>query len=372
MQQFQVEQGGKGDQVPPPNSLTHTPQAAGHTSSSTSMVGKAVAGAGVAVIGGLSVAGEMEGAFAILGKVATEIPLAGPLGALMGSVLELAVEAKYNKDAAKLLEERTKETLLVLAELLPAVKVAGKSKATEKILINLKATFEKIAEFLKKYAKRSYLSKLLRGHTDSHELENLDHQVTTCLQNLSLSADRANLQLQQKAFKEIDKVAKMIQENGGAQSVQNDPALAQRVAEAVGVPLSDLNDEMQVFFREMRESQHRIENKLEELVQQQAASVEALKRPADPDAFWNKYFDSKQVELDYFIPVFEDEFNDQKELKPAERKTFAFMIDRYPRDGKVSMLEWKRFHRSLMESPLPTHVYLQQAAEAQAEEQGDE
>jgi hypothetical protein len=243
----------------------------------------------------------------------------------------------------KILEERTKETAQVLAELLPLMKDAGKSQAMASILTNLQALFKKMVGFLEKFSRRKYISTLLRGHSDAKALEVMDGQLTTILQNLSLSADRANLQLQQKTFSEIAKVAQMIESSGGTQGLQDDAAAAQRVADLAGVPLSDLQGEMQVFFEEMRASQDRIESKLDMLCSTANAGAGeggAGSKPPDADAFWHKYFDSKTVELEHFLPVFEDEFCGETELNSGQRKAFVALIDKYPRDGLVVMIEW--------------------------------
>ena len=65
----------------------------------------------------------------------------------------------------------------------------------------------------------------------------------------------------------------------------------------------------------------------------------------NPKAFWSDYFAEKTVAVDLFIPVFEEEFlpEDVIELTPQERSAFVAVIDAYPCDGVVSIVEWKRF-----------------------------
>jgi hypothetical protein len=68
--------------------------------------------------------------------------------------------------------------------------------------------------------------------------------------------------------------------------------------------------------------------------------VPVLNRPDDPVKFWNEYFSEKKVPLAEFIPPFEEEFNGGAVLNHEERDILDGMIDKTPRDGYVSVLEW--------------------------------
>ena len=52
--------------------------------------------------------------------------------------------------------------------------------------------------------------------------------------------------------------------------------------------------------------------------------------------------------IDLFVPVIEEEFlpGEDQELTPAERGAFVAVLDQYPHDGFVSIVEWKKFCRA--------------------------
>ena len=157
------------------------------------------------------------------------------------------------------------QVALVLKELLPVIKAAGKSAAVESILKKLQSHFTEMRKFLAKYSKRGYLSRLLRGDSDEEELRILDNTLTATLQSLSLAAGSAHLTISQKTFSEVTKISDLIKEKGGAKAIQDDPQAIQEVAQAVGVPVEELQDEMREFFHELKASTGRIEAKLDKL-----------------------------------------------------------------------------------------------------------
>merc|ERR1712110_1214722 len=119
---------------------------------------------------------------------------------------------------------RVTEVATVLAELLPAIKAAGKSSSVDAVLPRVVELLKKMKGFLDLFSKRSYLSRLFKGHADTHSLEVLDKELTDSLLTIGLIADRANLQFQQASFAQMQKIASMIEEKGGAQGIQNDEA----------------------------------------------------------------------------------------------------------------------------------------------------
>ena len=81
--------------------------------------------------------------------------------------------------------------------------------------------------------------------------------------------------------------------------------------------------------------------------------------------FWNLYFDSKEVEMELFVPVFEEEFLGGVVLDAACRKALEDDIDTAPKNGHVHILEMiKWFRRYEASSHASVMAYIVEAAKA--------
>lgn len=106
----------------------------------------------------------------------------------------------------------------------------------------------------------------------------------------------------------------------------------------------------------MQESQARIESKLDQVLAGQQADAPSSDKLA---SFWDEYFDTKIVPFAEFLPVFEEEFNGGEELTKEQRIAFEECVDAYPHDGKVSIVEWKKFQKKWVETGLGTVTFIE-------------
>ena len=82
-------------------------------------------------------------------------------------------------------------------------------------------------------------------------------------------------------------------------------------------------------------------------------------------AFWDDYFPStKPVSFDEFASVFEADFCplEVASLGAAERAALQDLIDTHPRDGAVSLVEWKRFCKLVERSGLSFYDFVKNYA----------
>lgn len=209
-------------------------------------------------------------------------------------------------------------------------------------------------KFLGTFAKRSYMSKVLTGHSDAEKLKLLDKQITDVVQNVSLSLGTHQIAMQRQQFDKLDQLADLVKKAGAGSELNADSPAVAAIAQCIGVEVREVMGQLQFSMDKMLESQDSIMAKLDAALAAGGDTCpEHLKRPPeDPKVFWDEYFDDKVVPLDLFIPVFEEEFTpeDVDELNGDEREALQDILDAYPRDGAVSIVEWKRFCKTVSKS----------------------
>jgi len=321
----------------------------------------AVAGTGCSAIemngdGGDGDPDNAETMLAAVGAIAAfagSFPLVSPIGLLLRGIVESALQANYNKTAARLLALRSRDVALALADVLPVAQGASASLDSE--LARLKKLLGEATDFMNKFKKRSYLSRMLKGGSDARSLENMDKQITDTIQSMQLSLGAAQMKMQQRSFEEVAKVSELLAAKGGADGIKDDPEALAAVAGAARVPVDELRGELDTFFKELQESQARIESKLDQVLAGQQADAPSSDKLA---SFWDEYFDTKIVPFAEFLPVFEEEFNGGEELTKEQRIAFEECVDAYPHDGKVSIVEWKKFQKKWVETGLGTVAFI--------------
>ena len=298
----------------------------------------------------LMLSGEaVEAAMGVIGNlasVAERLPCVGPLIAPMRLIVEAAREARYNKLAAKSLANRVQELGAALFDLLKAVQEPSPSLDLE--LQRLVPKLNQCRAFLASFSKRSYLGKMLGGHSDGMKLKLLDKDLTDSVQAISLSLGVTQVEMAERTFERLDQLEQLIKMSRGSPQLEADSPVVAAIAQTVGIDIREVVGQLQFSLDAIATSQAEINAKLDAALATQGAATEQDQAwqgaPEDPRAFWSDYFAEKTVAVELFIPVFEEEFlpEDVDELTPQERSAFVAVIDAYPCDGVVSIVEWKR------------------------------
>jgi len=316
---------------------------------------------------------------ATLGQLASAIPIVGGLCPLMTSIVDGSRAARYNKLAARALADRVRELALALHDLLKAVTEISPSLEAE--LNRLTPLLEQAREYVTKFAKRSYLGRILSGYSDAENLQLLDKSLTDVLQSISLSLGAAQLQLQAKTFEKLDQLAALVKmtrggangdgsDGGNGNALTTDSPVVQAIAQCVGVDVREVVGQLQFSLDEVLSSQKTIEAKLDTALARLGsiddgntnAFADCKLPPEDPRTFWDGYFGTeKVVPADQFIPVFEEEFcPEDVELTEEERTAMLGVLDAYPCDGCVSIVEWKRFCKQCTKSERSLYGFVHQ------------
>mmetsp|Transcript_14764 Transcript_14764/g.19137 ORF Transcript_14764/g.19137 Transcript_14764/m.19137 type:complete len:239 (-) Transcript_14764:324-1040(-) len=205
--------------------------------------------------------------------------------------------------------------------------------------------------FMDKYAKRGYLSKMLCGYSDGENLKNFDKGLSDVIQSVTLSLGVMNISMMSSQHQKLDDLADLVRTTGtsteSSQPFGEDSPVVQTIAKCVGVEVGEVVSQIQQSLDKIMKSQDVITSKLDQALELlEGHNTRTSKRaPEDPKAFWDDYFDEKSVAVDLFVPVFEDEFcpDEVTELPEKEREVLIHLLDAYPHDGLVSVVEWKRF-----------------------------
>lgn len=336
---------------PPPPPRAPPPTAAANASLGVAIAAGATmeAAAGADGDGDLDVDLALQAVGAIAG-FAEAFPMLGPIGSLLRGIVEGAMQANYNRTAASLLALRCRDVALALADVLPMAQGASASLDSE--LSRLKKLLGEADAFMVRFKKRSYLGQMLKGSNDARALEKIDKGITDVIQSMSLSLGAAQMRMQQRSFDQVAKVSELIEARGGATAIKADPEALAEVARAARVPVEELQGEMQTFFQEQRAAASRIESKLDSIMNKMDGPEDDAPSTEKLAAFWDQYFDAKIVPFPEFLPVFEEEFHSGEELTKEQARVFELCLDAYPQDGKVSLIEWKRFQKKWTETGL--------------------
>jgi hypothetical protein len=280
----------------------------------------------------------------------------------MNSVVDGARTARYNKLAAKGLADRIQELALALFDLLKAVPEPSPSLELE--LQRLVPLLEECSAFMVQFQKRSYLGRVLTGFSDGEKLRVLDTAITDVVQNISLSLGATQVQMAQQQFDKLDQLADLVKRSvpttnggGGGQELSEDSPVVGAIARCVGVEVREVMGQLQFSVDKILENQSDITAKLDAALARVAggddSDIGGKYPPEDPKVFWSEYFGSeKMVPIEHFVPVFEEEFTpgEVDELSSDENKAMVHVLDAYPCDGVVSIVEWKRFCKAATQS----------------------
>mmetsp|Transcript_21155 Transcript_21155/g.41919 ORF Transcript_21155/g.41919 Transcript_21155/m.41919 type:complete len:175 (+) Transcript_21155:299-823(+) len=159
-------------------------------------------------------------------------------------------------------------------------------------------------------------------------------------------------------------------DGGNGNALTTDSPVVQAIAQCVGVDVREVVGQLQFSLDEVLSSQKTIEAKLDTALARLGsiddgntnAFADCKLPPEDPRTFWDGYFGTeKVVPADQFIPVFEEEFcPEDVELTEEERSAMLGVLDAYPCDGCVSIVEWKRFCKQCTKSERSLYGFVHQ------------
>merc|ERR1711865_25446 len=64
---------------------------------------------------------------------------------------------------------------------------------------------------------------------------------------------------------------------------------------------------------------------------------------ASPKLLWDEYFDGKEVAIQKFAPVIEEEYNKGQPLKKKHEEAMVKLLD-VDADSNITFIAWKKFH----------------------------
>ncbi len=292
-----------------------------------------------------------------LSKMASAIPIAGTIGLLTQAIIEQARIARYNKLAADALKGRVIEVGMALVELLRDITETTPALTVE--LNRLQKLLVQSQEFMVLFSKKSYLRRLFGGTSDADSVRFLDKQLADVISSIQLTLGIKTINLQMRALGELDTMKKILIRSGGAIGLGSDPVAMKELAACSGLTENELQDELHNALTEISQSQNRIEEKLQQIVQMHQCSV-TRNDDSVVEKFWSQYFgQDRRVSADLFLPVFEEEFNQGNELPSHTRTSVIVELDRNPKDGHISFLEWKKFYQACQKEGLHPMEYIQ-------------
>lgn len=289
-------------------------------------------------------------------KMASAIPIAGTIGLLTQAIIEQARIARYNKLAADALKDRVIEVGMALVELLRDITETTPALTVE--LTRLQKLLVQSQEFMVLFSKKGYLRRLFSGTSDADSVRFLDKQLADVISSIQLTLGIKTIKLQMRALGELDTMKKILVRSGGAIGLGSDPVAMKELAACSGLTETELQDELHNTLTEISQSQNRIEEKLQQIVQMHQGSV-SRNDDSVIEQLWQQYFGrDRRVSADLFLPVFEEEFNQGNELPSHTRTSIIVELDRNPKDGHISFLEWKKFYQACQKEGLSPLEYI--------------
>ena len=132
------------------------------------------------------------------------IPLFGAVAKGIMDIVTGAEEAMYNKIAARHLSDRCQELGAVLGDMFKTS--SSLTPSLEMEVKRLLPLLDRCRDFIIKFGKRNYLSRLLRGSNDAQDIRLLDKEITDVIQSISLSLGVQSIAMNQETLKKLDKL----------------------------------------------------------------------------------------------------------------------------------------------------------------------
>ena len=260
------------------------------------------------------------------------------------------------------------------------------------------------------------------GRSDADDLRLLDKEITDVVQSIALSLGVQNIALSQESLKKLDKLDQTsaaikkelenkVSDNksdgvilavaspvSGDLSAQLDPAgpAVKLLCREFGMDLAEVRDQLAMSLEEIKSdlkiNNDTVQTKLDALLDA-AAKLEAaqanggsaqvysnqfnmsvyeraLYPPEEPNDLWKDNFEMEnKVANHYFVEWFQAEYmpvGDTKiptTMSDAEKQTLILLVDAFPKDGLVSMVEFKRFCRQVAKSRMKMYDFIKSMSE---------
>lgn len=212
----------------------------------------AVASVGSTIVSALDaemMADAASTAMNIIGTGAAVFPFLLPLQIAMRDIGNAVQQATYNKEAAKMLEDRCTDSFKMVEELAPKIAKICKSEEEQKEIVRpFVEALEECKEFLVQFSGKGFLSHMFRWKREGRSLVMLDKKVTDTLQNLSLRVDGQQIDLQVANAEKLDEVFELLKNvsAGKSEPSQIDPEqLAEVVRKAGAESVDQISSELQ-------------------------------------------------------------------------------------------------------------------------------
>eukprot|EP01033_Poteriospumella_lacustris_P003774 gene3774-2675_t len=209
----------------------------------------------------------------IVGTSAAAFPFLLPLQIALRDLGAAVQMALYNKEVAKMLQDRCNDCSKLVVELAPKLaKIANSKDKQEEMMKPFIDAVNECSVFLQQFAKRGFLSKMFKATKDGRSLSLLDKRVTDTLQNLSMRVNGSQLDVQMQNTEKLDELMNMMKNAAGGKSDLADvsPDKLAEIVKAAGI-----------------ESKEAIQGELQDLglrvdqIQNTLASVDKLLRQID-------------------------------------------------------------------------------------------
>jgi hypothetical protein len=151
-----------------------------------------------------------------LGTTAAVFPFLLPLQIALRDIGTAVQMANYNREAAKMLQDRCTDCSKLIVEMAPKITKISASQAEQEAMVKpFVDAVNECTEFLKAFSNKGFLSKMFTWKKDDRRLSMLDKKVSDTLQNLSMRVDGKQIDLQVANAEKLDEVFNMLKKVSG-------------------------------------------------------------------------------------------------------------------------------------------------------------
>lgn len=184
----------------------------------------------------------------VLLNVSEDIPLFGKAAKLINKLIQICDQCKCNKDASRALQVRFcylahhifsgPEGLATIANSRPNnTSLAVFCRRMETIL-------EKGVYEVDRFTKGGFMKSILKGNKPQETFEDLDRDMTQCLNELSVVLQTTALNEQAQMYDVVCNIQAMVDERGGLDGLLADPVQLESLAQEIGADVNDLKVEV--------------------------------------------------------------------------------------------------------------------------------
>ena len=188
----------------------------------------------------------VDGVKAVL-EFAQELPYVGAVAKLLNGVITLCEQRKCNKEAFDQLKIRLyRFTELLLGK--DGLAAIAEKRSENEILVKFTKRMEDILDegiqTLGTFTKAGFLSSVLSGSKPKQHFDDLDKELTICLNELSVALQAAQMIEHAQTYNVVCDIQDKINQHGGLEGVNKDPKLLKYFADEIGANVEDLKEEV--------------------------------------------------------------------------------------------------------------------------------